>query len=93
MQFQQSLRTLDIGPTLGALREKLQEIARSEMTRQRQRLGALTPEQERAIESLLMSTVNKISHPIIYRLKSSYDAGEADDVQAWRDIFGIEEES
>jgi glutamyl-tRNA reductase len=92
MQFQQSLRTLDIGPTLGALREKLQEIARSEMTRQRQRLGQLTPEQERAIESLLMSTVNKISHPIIYRLKSSYDAGETDDVQAWRDIFGIEEE-
>jgi glutamyl-tRNA reductase len=93
MQFQQSLRTLDIGPTLGALREKLQEIARGEMTRQRQRLGTLTPEQEHAIESLLMSTVNKISHPIIYRLKSSYDAGETDDVQAWRDIFGIEEES
>src|ERR1044071_3138822 len=92
MQFQQSLRTLDIGPTLGALREKLQEIARSEMTRQRQRLGPLTPEQERAIESLLMSTVNKISHPIIYRLKSSYDAGETDEAQAWRDIFGIEEE-
>ncbi len=91
MQFQQSLRTLDIGPTLGALREKLQEIARSEMARQRQRLGALTPEQERAIESLLMSTVNKISHPIIYRLKSSYDAGETDEAQAWRDIFGIEE--
>jgi glutamyl-tRNA reductase len=92
MQFQQSLRTLDIGPTLGALRDKLQEIARKEMARQRQRLGALTPEQERAIEGLLMSTVNKISHPIIYRLKSSYDAGETDDVQAWRDIFGIEEE-
>jgi glutamyl-tRNA reductase len=93
MQFQQSLRTLDIGPTLGALRGKLQEIARSEMSRQRQRLGALTPEQERAIEALLMSTVNKISHPIIYRLKSSYDAGDnSEDAQAWRDIFGLEEE-
>jgi glutamyl-tRNA reductase len=92
MQFQQSLRTLDIGPTLGALREKLQDIARTEMARQRQRLGTLTPEQERAIESLLMATVNKISHPIIYRLKTSYDAGETEDVQAWRDIFGIEEE-
>jgi glutamyl-tRNA reductase len=91
MQFQQSLRTLDIGPTLGAIRDKLQEIARSEMMRQRQRLGTLTPEQERAIESLLMATVNKISHPIIYRLKSSYDANETDDVQAWRDIFGLEE--
>jgi glutamyl-tRNA reductase len=91
MQFQQSLRTLDIGPTLGAIRDKLQEIARNEMARQRQRLGTLSPEQERAIESLLMATVNKISHPIIYRLKSSYDANETDDVQAWRDIFGLEE--
>jgi glutamyl-tRNA reductase len=91
MQFQQSLRNLDIGPTLGALRGKLQDIARNELTRQRQRLGDLTPEQERAIESLLMATVNKISHPIIYRLKSSYDAGDNEETQAWRDIFGLEE--
>lgn len=91
MQFQQSLRNLDIGPTLGALRGKLQDIARSEYIRQRQRLGELTPQQERAIESLLLSTVNKISHPIIYRLKSSYDEGRGEDVQAWRDTFGLEE--
>jgi glutamyl-tRNA reductase len=90
MQFQQALRNLDIGPTLGALRQKLQDIARNEMARQRQRLGELTPEQERAIESLLLSTVNKISHPIIHRLKDSYDAGENGDVQKWRDIFGLE---
>jgi glutamyl-tRNA reductase len=91
MQFQQSLRTLDIGPTLGALRGKLQDIARSEMSRQRQRLGHLTPEQERAIESLLIATVNKISHPIIYRLKTSHDAGDHEDAQAWRDTFGLDD--
>jgi glutamyl-tRNA reductase len=91
MQFQQSLRSLDIGPTLGALRGKLQDIARNEMTRQRQRLGTLTPEQERAIEGLLIATVNKISHPIIYRLKNSHDAGDSEDAQAWRDIFGLDE--
>jgi len=90
MQFQQALRTLDLGPTLGALRQKLQDIARNELARHRQRLGELTPEQEHAIESLLLSTVNKISHPIIHRLKSSYDAGENTDVQTWRDIFGLE---
>src|SRR2546423_14999376 len=90
MQFQQTLRTLDIGPTLGALRQKLQEIARDELTRQRQRLGELTPEQERAIEALLLATANKISHPIVRRLKNSYDAGASEDVQTWRDIFGLE---
>ena len=91
MQFQQSLRTLDIGPTLGALRQKMQDIAREELTRQRKRLGNLTPEQERAIEALLLSTVNKISHPVIHHMRHSYDAGEDENVQTWRDIFRLEE--
>ena len=91
MQFQRALRDLDIGPTVGALKEKLRRIAQDEFERQRARLGPLTPEQERAIEAMLMSAVNKISHPVIHRMRRSYDAGEEDEVQAWRDIFGLEE--
>jgi glutamyl-tRNA reductase len=91
MQFQQALRALDIGPTIGALRQKLQDIARLEMTRQRNRLGPLTPEQENAIESLLLSTVNKISHPVLSHLRRSYDTNDPDTIQAWREIFGLEE--
>jgi glutamyl-tRNA reductase len=90
MQFQQSLRALDIGPTLGAIRQKLQDIARDELARQRNRLGELTPEQERAIEALLISTVNKISHPVIHRLRRSYDAGVEEEVQVVRDLFNLE---
>jgi glutamyl-tRNA reductase len=91
MQFQQALRSLDIGPTVAALRERLHEIAREEMKRQRTRLGALTPEQERAVESLLAATVNKIAHPVISRLRSLHDAGHQDDVQAWRESFKLDE--
>ena len=91
MQFQQSLRMMDIGPTIGALRQKLQELARTEMTRQRKRLGPLTAEQEAAIEALLMSTVNKISHPMLNQMRRSYEISDADTVQALRDIFGLEE--
>ena len=91
MQFQQALRALDIGPTVGALKEKLRRIAHEEFERQRNRLGDLTPEQEQAIEAMLMSTVNKISHPVIHRMRRSYDAGEENEVQTWRDIFGLEE--
>jgi glutamyl-tRNA reductase len=91
MQFQQALRALDIGPTVGALKEKLRRIAQEEFERQRNRLGDLTPEQEQAVEALLMSAVNKISHPVIHRMRRSYDAGEENEVQAWRDIFGLEE--
>ncbi len=91
MQFQQALRNLDIGPTVGALKDKLRDIAREEFERQRQRLGDITPEQERAIEAMLQSIVNKISHPVIHRLRRSYDTGEDENMQAWRDIFGLEE--
>ena len=58
--------------TLGAGRERreaalleAQGIARSEMARRRRRLGSLTPEQESSIESLLISTVNKISEMVV----------------------------
>jgi glutamyl-tRNA reductase len=91
MQFQEALRSLDLGPTVAALRGKLDEIARAELRRQRNRLGQLTPEQERAVENLLTSVVNKISHPVVNRLRRSHDTGDAENVQAWRDIFGLEE--
>ena len=91
MQFQQTLRLMDIGPTIGALREKLQDIARAEMARQRKRLGPLTNEQEAAIESLLMSTVNKISHPILNQMRRFYETSEPDPAQASEEKFGLEE--
>jgi glutamyl-tRNA reductase len=91
MQFQQTLRVLNIGPTIGALRNKLQDIARDELTRQRNRLGPLTAEQEQAIEALLVSTVNKVSHPLLSHMRRSFDASDAETIQAWRDIFGLEE--
>ena len=91
MQFQQTLRALESGPAIGALKQTLHDIARQELKRQRNRLGALTPEQEAGIESLLLSTVNKISHPVLSQMRSSSDATDAETIQAWRDIFGLEE--
>jgi glutamyl-tRNA reductase len=90
MQFQQALRALDIGPTIGALRQKLQDIAKLEMTNQRNRLGSLTPQQERAVEALLLATVNKIAHPLLSHMRRSF-ASDSEAIQAWRDIFGLEE--
>jgi glutamyl-tRNA reductase len=91
MQFQQSLRLMDIGPTIGAMREKFQEVARAEMARQRKRLGVLTPEQETAIEALLLSTVNKISHPILNQMRRFYESTEPDGGPGEKDIFKLEE--
>ena len=91
MQFQQKLRLMDIGPSIGALRQNMQDIARAEMARQRKRLGPLTKDQETAIESLLLSTVNKISHPIINQMRRFYEASETDTSAAAKDPFGLEE--
>ncbi|MGH9906632.1 MAG: glutamyl-tRNA reductase [Pyrinomonadaceae bacterium] len=93
MQFQQTMRMMELGPSIGALRHKLQGIARSEMVRQRNRLGPLSPEQEKAVESLLISTVNKISHPLISRMRRSYELSDADSVQAWRELFDLEDDN
>ena len=62
-QSQQSLLIMDWEPTLGAIRRS-RDIARAEFRKQRKRLGVLSAEQETAIEALLMSTVNKISHRV-----------------------------
>ena len=91
MQFQQSLRLMDVGPSIGALREKLQEVARSEMARQRKRLGVLTKEQEAAIEALLVSTVNKISHPILNQMRRFYETTDAEPASPAKDMFELEE--
>src|SRR5689334_11867087 len=78
MQFQQSLRLMDIGPSIGAMREKFQDVARAELARQRKKLGPLTQEQEAAVESLLMSTVNKIAHPIMNQMRRLYGTSDPD---------------
>jgi glutamyl-tRNA reductase len=92
MQFQQSLRLMDVGPTIGAMREKFQEVARAELARQRKRLGVLTKEQEAAIEALLVSTVNKISHPILNQMRRFYETSDADASAAQlEDSFDLDE--
>jgi glutamyl-tRNA reductase len=91
MQFQQSLRLMDVGPSIGALREKFQDIARAELARQRKHLGPLTKDQEAAVESLLMSTVNKISHPILNQLRRFYSASDSDTAPSPADMLDLED--
>ncbi|MDQ3819168.1 MAG: glutamyl-tRNA reductase [Acidobacteriota bacterium] len=86
-RFEQSLRELDLGQEIGAMKRKLEEIAHTELARQRRRLGDLTPEQERAIEALLMSTVNKISHPVIQQMRRSAESGQSDIANIWGEAF------
>ncbi len=91
LRFHQSLRDMDIGPAVGALRDRMHRLAQDEYERQRHRLGDLTPEQERAVRAMLAAAVNKIAHPVIHRMRRSHYTGEDENLQAWRDSFKLEE--
>lgn len=90
LRFQDALTDLDVGQTVSALRQKIEEIAFSELNRHRNKLADITPEQEQVLKAMLTSTINKICHPIIQQLRNTYRNGDTEIMQVWRQTFGIE---
>jgi glutamyl-tRNA reductase len=91
--FQHWQRSLQVAPTIVALRESLLDVGRKEIERFHRKLGEMSPEQARAIEELTRAVIQKILHPPIRQLKKLADRGDADGYAAlYRDIFGIETE-
>lgn len=89
--FQHWQRSLQVAPTIVALRENLLEVGRKEIERFQRKLGEMTPEQALAVEELTRAVVQKILHAPIRQLKKLADRGDADGYAAlYRDIFGIE---
>jgi glutamyl-tRNA reductase len=79
-QFIGVMRSMDVGPTISALKQEMNNIAAAEFERNRKRLGDLTSEQEQAIKNMLSSLTNKLSHPLVVRMKQSAEAGVDDDL-------------
>jgi glutamyl-tRNA reductase len=90
-KFQARLQTLDVVPTIVSLQEHLETVRQAEIDRVRGRLGALTPEQELAVETLTRGIINKIMHTPITTLKSA--ARESSEVTTVIDLvrrlFGL----
>jgi hemolysin-activating ACP:hemolysin acyltransferase len=59
----------DWGAPFGAIHQTFQEMARAEFRKQRKRMGVLSAKQETAIEELLMTTVNKVSHRAVAQMR------------------------
>lgn len=75
--FLKQLRALDIGPAVLEVKQLLAQMAVNEFKRNRKRLGTLTPEQEAAIQDILLpALVNKLSHPVIVHLREAARDGE-----------------
>ena len=89
--FEEVLQALDLGPRIGAFREELQSIARCEFAKSRNKLG-LSPEQERAVEAMLVAAANKIAHPAIQVMRRTHDLAREREALIEREVsseFGL----
>ena len=65
------------------IRDRMQEIARAEITRQRNRLSAFSPEQLSALEALLISTADEISCRVTEGIQKYSEVERARYVSVW----------
>ena len=66
------------------LRLEWEEIARSEVTRHRRKLGQLTPEQQTEVESALVSVTGEIFQRILEGAESYSGLDRLKYMNAWR---------
>jgi glutamyl-tRNA reductase len=74
------LKVAEVTPVIVSLQEQLEQIRAGELEKVRRRLGALTPQQEEALEALTRGIINKIAHGPISELRSQ--AGKPDGAHA-----------
>jgi glutamyl-tRNA reductase len=84
------MKAREVAPTIVSLQEQLEHVRAAELARVRSKLGALTPEQEQALDALTKGIVNKIAHGPISELRrqSSQPDGQTF-VSAIRKIFRL----
>ena len=89
--FSKWFKSLEVVPTIVALKDKVEDIRRKELGRAIDRLKTLSPDEMQAVEALTNTIVNKILHGPLVALK-----GEADSnngllyAEAVRKLFNLE---
>jgi glutamyl-tRNA reductase len=83
-------KSLDAVPLVVQLRQRADLIRRSELAKVRPRLGALTPEQEDALEAATTAIVNKLLHPPTIHLKeASKNGSSGEQMSLIKKLFGL----
>ena len=70
IKFSEWLKTLDVVPTIVALKEKSKKIRQIELKKTLSSLGNLTPEQRKSVEKMALSITKKVLNDPIVFLKS-----------------------
>ncbi|ALA58192.1 glutamyl-tRNA reductase [Nitrospira moscoviensis] len=88
------MKSLEVTPTIVALRSRVDEIKRAEIEKVIGRLAHLSPQDREVVEGLASSIVNKLIHSTMITLKSEVNsAGGAAYVDAARRFFNLDQPS
>ncbi len=93
IRFEKWLKTLDIVPTLVSLKQKAEDIVRTELKRSRHALGNLTPEQQASVETLVRSVTEKIlNDPFLFLKRQSIRSDITTCLDFTRKLFNLDNE-
>jgi glutamyl-tRNA reductase len=91
-QFEQWLESMEVVPTVAAMRARAEAIRQTELEKALRRMGGLSEKEVKTIEALTSSIVNKMLHEPTSRLKDAATEKDAIAfVDAARYLYGLEE--
>jgi glutamyl-tRNA reductase len=83
-------KSLDVVPLLVEMRRRADQIRKAELDKVRGRLGALSPQQEQALDAATSAIVNKLLHAPTVHLKEATRNGQSlDQLSLIRKILGL----
>ncbi|MBN1627847.1 MAG: glutamyl-tRNA reductase [Deltaproteobacteria bacterium] len=93
IRFERWLKTLEIVPTIIALKEKTEALRRTEVERSLSSMGQLTESQVKAVETLTVSLADKIINEPILALKARADRKDRENyLDVARKLFNLDME-
>ncbi len=92
-EFERWLESMEVVPTIAAMRAKADAIRMGEYEKAMKRLGGLSPKEAQAVEAMGNAIVNKMLHePSTFLRDVSREKGGYEYVDAARRLFGLAEE-
>ena len=89
-QFQNWLATLEVKPTIVALRQKMEKVRQTEMEKTLSSFNALNDKERKAIESMTSAIINKILHHPTHILKQISNGDDSSlYIDAVRTLFDL----
>ena len=88
------LGSMEVTPTIVAIREKADEIRKAELEKTLSNLGSLSDKELKAIEKMTSAMMNKIlHHPIVYLKKDDSHKDKKVKLAFMRKVFNLDPEN